>query len=193
MSFVAPPTSAAWLHRDARTGFEVVYCAAAADGHVLTGCTTAVEDGEPWIVSYEIEVSADWKTRSALIRGRSGSVSRTVVLDADGSGHWRIDGVAAPTLNGCLDVDLESSALTNALPVHRLGLAIGERAAAPAAYVHAADLTVHRLEQDYVRIADQDTHQRYEYAAPSFGFGARLIYDAAGLVLDYPGIAVRAR
>jgi hypothetical protein len=29
-------------------------------------------------------------------------------------------------------------------------------------------------------------------AAPAFGFGARLVYDRSGLVLDYPGIAVRA-
>lgn len=47
-----------------------------------------------------------------------------------------------------LDVDLESSALTNALPVHRMGLGIEPAADAPAAYVRALDLSVDRLEQD---------------------------------------------
>jgi hypothetical protein len=41
-------------------------------------------------------------------------------------------------LDGCLDADLESSAMTNAMPVRRLGLAVAARAAAPAAYFRAA-------------------------------------------------------
>ncbi len=91
-----------------------------------------------------------------------------------------------------MDVDLESSAVTNALPVHRLQLATGARADAPAAYVPAAGLTVERLDQTYVRVSDDGAHQRYDYAAPAFDFSCRLVYDPSGLVLEYPGIAVRA-
>jgi len=43
-----------------------------------------------------------------------------------------------------------------------------------------------------VRACDEGRQQRYDYAAPVFGFAARLVYDEAGLVLDYPGIALRA-
>ena len=82
--------------------------------------------------------------------------------------------------------------MTNALPVHRMGLRVGARASAPAAYARALDLRVERLEQDYVRTADESRHQRYDYAAPVFDFSCRLVYDECGLVLDYPGIAVRA-
>ena len=86
----------------------------------------------------------------------------------------------------------EASALTNALPVRRMGLPVGGGAAAPAAYVRAVGLAVERLEQTYVRITDEAACQRYDYAAPAFDFAARLVYDESGLVLDYPGIAVRA-
>jgi hypothetical protein len=90
-------------------------------------------------------------------------------------------------LDGCLDVDLESSALTNAFPVHRLGLDVGERADTPAAYVRALDLSVERLEQSYVRLDDDDGgRRRYHYAAPGFAFECELTYDDSGLVLDYP-------
>jgi hypothetical protein len=89
-------------------------------------------------------------------------------------------------------VDLESSAVTNALPVHRMALPVGARAAAPAAYVRAADPSVERLEQEYLRTTDQGAHQRYDYSAPAFEFTCRLVYDESGLVLSYPGIAVRA-
>ena len=82
--------------------------------------------------------------------------------------------------------------MTNALPVHRLELPVGAREDAPAAYVRAPGLSVERLEQSYARIADEAAHQRYEYAAPAFDFASLLVYGEDGLVLDYPGIAVRA-
>src|ERR1700728_3182307 len=192
MSFVATPATAAWSHRDARSGFEVVYFQRLDTGHQIDGCTTAVEDGQTWFVDYGITLDADWITRGARVTSRSAAGRRSVLLEADGAGHWLVDGEAASHLDGCLDVDLESSAMTNALPVHRMALPIGGRAAAPAAYVRAADASVERLEQEYLRTTDQGSHQCYDYAAPAFEFACRLVYDESGLVLSYPGIAVRA-
>jgi hypothetical protein len=82
--------------------------------------------------------------------------------------------------------------MTNTLPVHRLGLAVGAQAEAPAAYVRAGDLSAGRLEQSYQRMAGDGGRMQYDYGAPAFGFTARLVYDSSGLVLDYPGIARRA-
>jgi len=76
--------------------------------------------------------------------------------------------------------------------VHRLALATGARAETPAAYVRALDLRAERLEQSYTRLPDEAGQQRYRYAAPAFSFTCTLGYDESGLVLDYPGIAVRA-
>ena len=192
MSFTPLPATAAWRHRGARSGFEVEYFDAHGDGCRIEGWTTAIEDAATWAVEYAIEVDAAWATRSARARGRSAGGFCSTVLEADGAGHWLIDGESAPYLDGCLDVDLEASAMTNALPVRRMGLPVTAAAAAPAAYIHAVGLAVERLEQTYVRATDESTCQRYDYTAPAFDFGARLVYDQAGLVLDYPGIAVRA-
>ena len=115
---------------------------------------TAVEDRQAWAVSYAIELDAGWGTRSALVRSRSESGQREVHIEADGAGGWRADGAPAGHLDGCLDVDLEASAFTNALPAHRLSLDPGHETAAPAAYVRASDLRVERLEQRYARLAD---------------------------------------
>jgi hypothetical protein len=82
--------------------------------------------------------------------------------------------------------------MTNALPVHRLALPVGGRDAPPAAYVRVGDLRVERLEQTYARVADVAGGQRYDYTAPAFEFSCRLVYDGSGLILEYPGIAVRA-
>lgn len=191
MPFTDPPPTAAWEHVDARAGFEVTFFDRRSDGWRLSGSTTAVEDGQAWIVDYSIDLDRTWTTRRAGVTGRSAAGSRTTVLESVGDGRWLVDGESAPHLDGCFDVDLESSAVTNALPVHRLALTGGERADAPAAYVRVLDLAVERLEQTYQRLADDGVRQRYDYASPAFDFRCRLIYDEAGLVVDYPGIATR--
>jgi hypothetical protein len=191
MSFAPLPATACWEHRAARSGFEVAYFQATPGGWRMDGTTAAVEDGQTWIVSYSIRLDAVWMTREARVTARTASGSHETLLACDGGGRWHVDGRAAAHLDGCLDVDLESSALTNTLPVHRLGLATGAHATTPAAYVRALDLRAERLEQSYARLPDEAGHQRYRYAAPAFGFTCTLIYDESGLVLDYPGIAVR--
>jgi uncharacterized protein len=185
------PATACWQHREARAGFEVAYFRDQAPGWRIDGTTTAIEDGQTWVVSYRIEADAAWVTRRALVTATTVTGAHTTELRADGTGRWVVNGQPAPQLDGCLDVDLESSAMTNTLPVHRLDLAPGARADAPAAYVRAATLSVDRLDQVYRRHPGDDG-LGYDYAAPVFGFTARLVYDPAGLIISYPGIAARA-
>jgi hypothetical protein len=187
----ALPRSAAWVHQGLRTGFEMVHVERTDEGHLLAGCTAAAEGGQSWFVAYIVRVDAAWRTCSAEVRGGSDAGSRSLLLESDTGGSWTVDGRPAPYLDGCVDVDLESSVVTNTLPIHRLGLRRGETASAPAAYVRAAGLQVERLDQTYTRTDDDGEHQRYDYAAPAFDFACELVYDAAGLVLSYPGIAVR--
>jgi hypothetical protein len=191
LSFAAFPVTAAFAHQDARSGFEVVYFEPCDDGCRIGGSTAAVEDGQTWVVDYSISLDPAGCTRNARVSSRTRAGSRTVVLETDGAGRWTFNGRAVPGLDGCLDVDLESSAVTNALPVRRMRLATGERAEAPAAYVRALDLTVERLDQTYERATDEGTRSRYDYTAPGFDFSCRLVYDESGLVVAYPGIAVR--
>jgi hypothetical protein len=191
ISFGEIPASAAWRHQEAREGFEAVFLEADGSGYRFRGHTAAVEGGQPWVVHYVITLDERWTTKTARVFSWSATGDHEVSLEADGSGRWQVNGRAVPELDGCVDVDLESSACTNAIPVHRLGLAVGESADAPAAYVRVLDLRVERLEQHYARADDDGTLQRYAYRAPAFDFSSFLVYDQAGLVLEYPGIASR--
>jgi uncharacterized protein len=177
------PAFAAWRFVDAVDGFEVAY----PGQRRLRGCTTAVEDGRPYAVRYEITLDEQWRTREARVSNDTVDGIRTVALSSDGAGHWTVDGVSAPHLDGLVDVDLEASACTNTLSVHRLDLPDDEIVPASAVYVRALDLSVVRLEQTYRRRDDG----RFDYTSGGGGFRAVLRYDAAGLVVDYPGIAVR--
>jgi hypothetical protein len=187
------PAAAAWRHHPVQEGFEVAFFRPRPGGLLVEGHTSAVEEGRAWAVSYVLELDARWVTRRARVTGHSTAGRRETLLEGDGAGHWTVDGEPAPHLDGCLDVDLEASAMTNAFPAHRLGLRVGDAASAPAVYVRALGLAVERLEQGYRRLPDADGHTRYAYDSPAADFHCVLVYDAAGLVLDYPGIAKRAQ
>jgi hypothetical protein len=52
-------------------------------------------------------------------------------------------------------------------------------------------LAVERLDQTYERRDGPGDVRRYAYSAPAFDFHCELIYDDAGLLLEYPGIGTR--
>jgi hypothetical protein len=183
------PARATWAHEGARLGFETVFIHASPRGRRFSGHTTAVEDRQPWTVRYEVRVDRRWRTRTAEVWVWNDAGLSRVSLRHDGAGRWTVDGTPMPQLDGCLDVDLESSACTNTLPVHRLAPDVGP-CDAPAAYVRA-DGGVERLEQTYRRVGEHENGWSYDYEAPRFDFAARLEYDRHGLVLRYPGIARR--
>lgn len=158
------------------------------DGARLSGTSVGMEAGKLWSLRYVIRLNTNWCTRSAVIENDRG---QRVKVQADGAGHWLIDGRRKPQLDGCLDLDLEASLVTNMAPVRRLGLRVGAGSAAPAAYVRHQNLRVERLEQTYRRVADKKDLVVFEYDSPRFGYHARLKFARDGLVVDYPRIGER--
>jgi hypothetical protein len=191
MGFTPLPHTAAWRHIGAQDGFETVVFREAASGYVIDGHTAAIDDGKPWAVHYTLDVDDGWRTQQCLVRSWSALGPLETLITRDPAGHWRVDGVLVPELEGCLDVDLEASACTNFLPVRRARSAVGKPMAAPAAFVRAPELEIERLEQTYVRLASDDDTVRFEYRAPSFGYDDELEFAADGLITEYPGIATR--
>lgn len=189
MQLIPPPASAAWTHRDVRSGFEIAFFQAVPAGTLLTGRTTANEAGALWSVGYAIEVDTEWATRTVRATGLIDGADRATELLCEADRRWTVDGSHRPELDGCVDVDFESSAVTNTLPVHRIDFVPGAVVDVPAAFVRA-DLSVQRLEQSYTLISATD-EVRFQYSSATFDFECELRYDAAGLVDDYPGIAIR--
>jgi uncharacterized protein len=185
------PQSAAWRHIEARQGFETAFFWSDNTGYWCEGVTAAVENGQAWTVRYSILLDDQWRATAATVWGRTDAGARQRTIKAIGVGRWEVDGEEIPEVAGCLDIDLESSACTNTMPVHRLNLAVGDTAPAPALYIRATGLPVERLEQVYRRVADDGDTTRFDYRAPALQFETRQVYDRSGLILDYPGIAVR--
>ncbi len=186
--FAALPGIGAWRLLGAHDGFEITQFDKNDGRVVLTGTTLGVEGRVPWNLRYVIELDPSWRTRRAAIEDSNG---RRLEVEADGQGRWTINGKHDANLDGCLDLDLEGSVVTNTAPVHRMALAVGEHAEAPAAYVRAAGLTLERLEQTYERLPTEDDSILFDYDSPRFDYRDRIRFAADGLVIDYPNIGAR--
>jgi hypothetical protein len=138
-----------------------------------------------------VTVDRSWRTLTVHATNETVSGKRVITLTRNGADAWTVDGDPRPDLTGCVDIDFESSAVTNTLPLHRLEFVVGTAVDVPAAYVRASDLRVERLEQRYTLRETTPDFSTFHYESSTFGFECDLRYDAAGLVLEYPGIATR--
>jgi len=150
----------------------------ADDGWTADGAATAVVDGRPTRLAYQIRVGGDGAVRTVDVRETVGDAS--LALRANGAGAWQDgDGAAIPDLDGCIDVDISITPLTNMLPIRRLGLDVGESAEILVGYIDVPTLTLRPAAQRYTRLTDRT--YRYE----SGSFRADVTVDDAGLVIDY--------
>lgn len=100
---------------------------------------------------------------------------------------WTADGRSRPDLAEAVDIDLSFSPFTNTLPVRRLELGIGESRDIVTAYV-TPELEVLPDPQRYTRTGER----RYLYESRDSDFRREILVDGEGLVVDYPGLFVRA-
>jgi hypothetical protein len=154
-----------------------------ADGSIgISGVVIGREGDARFGLAYRLKVDALWRTRDVRIRTTSG---HELHLESDGHGHWRENGKNRPDLQGCIDVDIQATPLTNTLPIRRLEWKPGESLELRLCYVAVPDLTVSPADQRYTAITP-DSLYRFESLAS--GFTADLPVDADGFVLDYPGL-----
>lgn len=172
-----------WRRLD-EPGHEFATVARHLEGWQLTGVAVFAESGCPCRVEYEIRCDASWTTLRCELRGTIDTNAIRLDIERNSAGHWSVDGVETPMLNGCADIDLGFSPVTNLLPIRRLNLPIGNRAEARAAWVRFPALTLEVLEQSYERIATD----RYIYESARGEFRRELIVDEFGCVVAYPGL-----
>jgi uncharacterized protein len=158
------------------------------DGVIVHGSSVGMESGNRWAIRYRIELDSRWCARRAEIESEG---SDTLKVRTDGAGRWMIGGARRPKLDGCLDLDIEASVVTNMAPVRRLALRVGQSTEAPAVYVRTKSLKVERLEQSYARIPDAAGRVVLDYASPRFSYRADLQFARDGLVAIYPDIGER--
>jgi hypothetical protein len=157
-------------------------------------------DPVPYEARYSLDTSPGYDTAHLSVNASGAGWSRTLDLRRDSAGAWDISvsatgqvdmpdpGGTAAEFDGGRDCDLQSSPLTNAMPVLRERLLDG---GGPVdlvmAWVAVPALTVSRSDQRYEPI----DARRVRYVTPGGGFTAELELDEDGLVVSYPGLAER--
>lgn len=136
----------------------------------------------PCRVEYEIDCDSHWLTRRCTLAGYVGATVVALDVVRNAFGDWTVGGVSAAHLKGCDDIDLGFTPATNLLPIRRLDLRVGAKAAVRAAWVRFPELTLEVLDQVYTRLASD----RYLYESTGGSFRRELRVDDVGFVLDYP-------
>ncbi len=153
-----------------------------ADGGLdISGIVIGAKDETRFGLTYRIRLDATWHTREAHLRTTSGEVLH---LESDGQGHWQADGAARPDLQGCIDIDIQATPLTNTLPIRRLALKSGESLDLRLCYIDVPELTVSVAEQRYTALGPS----LYRFESLENGLTAELPVDEDGFVRDYPDL-----
>lgn len=157
------------------------------NGWVLSGIVDVTYGERQWRIEYRVECKEDWRTERASIVARNNGNERRIVLESASPRAWNVFEAARmderTDLAECIDVDFGFSPSTNLLPIRRLDLAIGAGADVTATWVKFPELTVHRLDQRYTRLAERT----YLYESGK-DFRRELTVNESGLVVDYPGL-----
>lgn len=168
-------------------GLEHVVFTDRAGGPVFDSQAVHVLNGVPVRVGYQLRCDRQWRARRLMVWITTSAGFMRIALSGDGSGSWRdIAGATVSGLDGCIDVDLACTPLTNTLPIRRLALDEGRACDLRVVYVSVPRLEVLPAEQRYTCRYRSSGAARYEYR--SGAFGANLLVDRDGLVIDYPGV-----
>jgi hypothetical protein len=163
-------------------GLEHVDLSPADGGIDVSGVVIGREDEARFGLSYRLKLDASWRTREAHLQTTSG---RALHLESNGQGGWTENGRGRPDLQGCIDIDIQATPLTNTLPIRRLDWLPVESTDIRLCYVETPGLTVSPQDQRYTALTPGSL---YRFESLDSGFTADLPVDEDGLVLDYPGL-----
>ena len=178
----------AWRRTDEDAGHSLARVERRDGGWLFHGTEVLAGPSTLLSCSFRVEVDDTWATRAVEASAVSADGERRLVLTADVDRRWTRDGEPAPELDGCVDVDVAATPLTNTLPIRRLAwLTVGEEVTTPVAWVDVPALRVARVDQTYHRLGPS----RWRYSDDAHG-AFELTVDDDGLVVTYTGMATRA-
>jgi len=176
------PRSLIWRRIFDDASFELVRFDRLPTGYEIAGTILVAQDHVPLRVDYTIRTDVDWKTRRVQIKQLFGDTRSALGIVVDEKQNWLVDGMPAPHLTGCIDVDLEFTPATNTLPIRRTNLEVGAYASLDAAWVRFPALKVERSAQVYTR--EGENLYRYKSA----NFQTLITVDGSAITETYKGI-----
>jgi hypothetical protein len=170
-------------------GHESVRVFFAEDSWYLEGTAVFLYEDKPCRLDYLIECDENWQTTAADITGWVGDELIDLEIDIDEDRRWFVNGDESAEVEGCIDIDLNFSPVTNSLPVRRINIAVGQEAGVKAAWLRFPSFKFEPLEQVYTRLSEN----KYRYESGGGSFTSELDVNETGLVTNYPDHFVEER
>jgi hypothetical protein len=186
---MADVSLAAWERMDESRGLSLARWERQGDGWRFHG-TEILIGADTLTCTFRVDVNPDWTTRGVdvLAIADAGETRRRLEVE---DRRWTVDGEFRADLDGCLDVDIAATPLTNTFPIRRLAnVSVGEAATSPVAWVDVPALEVTRVDQTYERLEDRSGLRCWRYSDPQHGPFV-LTVDDEGIVVEYEGFARR--
>ena len=153
-------------------------------GWRLEGTAVFRESGAPALLTYALACDREWRTRHGRVQGWVGERSVEFAVERTALGGWTLNGTVIPALEHYVDLDLGFTPATNLPQLRRLGLAVGQSADAPVAWLDVSSGLLSALPQRYERRSEQT----YWYEAPSVGYAGLLEVASTGFIQSYQNL-----
>lgn len=148
------------------------------EGFTVSGAVSDAPGREH--IQYVLRLNAAWQVRQFLLFRDLDEPD--LWLATDGTGRWgEMNGAHRTELDGCYDVDLACTPLTQSLPIRRLPLLDGDSAELPVVTINPDTLEVRSESHRYTRL--EAYRWQHEIAGSS---ATNFEVDEFGLVVDYP-------
>jgi len=132
-------------------------------------------------VDYTLQLDRHWNVYSCHMQVQLENKKQTMDLNKK-ENKWFVNGTYHPEFDGCLDVDIPLTPLTNSLPINRLRLETHQEYEIDVLYIDVLEQEIKHVKQKYKRLSDQV----YHYENIPNDFEADIQVDTHGFVIDYP-------
>jgi hypothetical protein len=144
-------------------------------------------EGKICKLDYRLKTNGQWETLLFEMQSRYDNHTHSISLEGDGKGSWTQDGKRCSQFQGCVDIDISLTPLTNTLPINRLNLALNQSEVVQVIYVDVLHQKITPELQRYTRLSGT----LYHYQNIPNDFESDILVDELGLVVDYPGLFLR--
>jgi hypothetical protein len=179
-----PSATMIWRRILDDASFELCQFRRSNDAIHLSGTILAAHENRPLEVTYQILCDLAWRSREVTIRQSQGFEQSEIKLAVNAQSWSEADRGRLSEIADCVDVDIELTPATNALPINRLNLGIGGSGEIQAAWIRLPSLTIVRAHQRYQRLSEK----RYRYTSIASGFQAEIEVDGFGFPIRYGNI-----
>jgi hypothetical protein len=145
-------------------------------------------DNDIFRIEYFLKITTSWKTHFLEINSRRTDKMKSLRLQDDGKGNWRMNGKPAAQFSKCIDIDISITPFTNTLPINRLNFAEKKQQMIDVIYLDVLEWKTKRVKQNYTKLS-KDT---FKYENVPNDFEASIKVDKKGFVTDYPGLFSRS-